>query len=151
MFLLKIGGGDKYKNHKSVSAGENRHCLFSIQSEEAHPLCPHCKKAMWQYGYRWRVAFLSNGQKVHILIRRLWCPRCLRIHHELPDFLLPYKRFVARCIEKAINGQTDGLCCENSTIIRWHRWFQSLTKMVWISSLDLHVKGWLPRLVLLFL
>ena len=89
------------------------------------------------------------GEKLSLYIRRLKCPHCLRIHHELPDFLVPYKRFIAACIEIAIGKQYDRLSCENSTIYRWRIWFQRLCIRNQISSLDFNKKGWLPQLIFL--
>lgn len=83
------------------------------------------------------------------MIRRLWCPSCKRIHHELPDFLLPYKRFISACIEKAFRGQDGTVCCENSTIYRWRRWLRDLLEKAGISSLDSDGRRWLPQLTLL--
>lgn len=85
------------------------------------------------------------------MIRRLWCPRCKRIHHELPDFLSPYKHFISACIEKVFQKQGGTICCENSTIYRWRRWLRDLLGKARIASLDLYGKGQLPRLVLLLL
>ncbi len=151
MFFAERRGGDEYDNRKPISAGRKRYCLFLIQSEEIRPVCPFCKTVMQQYGRRWRTALSSDGQKFNLYIRRLKCPRCLCIHHELPDFLIPYKRYLATCIEMAIEKQYDCLSCENSTIYRWHIWFQYLRIKIQISSLNFHKKGWLPRLIFLLL
>ena len=135
--------------YKPVLAGGKKLCLFFVQSEEVHPICPYCKTMMHRYGRRWRTALLADGQKMSLHIRRLRCPCCQRIHHELPDFLVPYKRFIAVCIEKAIQKKANGICCENSTIYRWLKWFQALLGKFQISSLDLYKKEALPQLILL--
>lgn len=144
-------GGDEYDNHKPVSAEETRRRLFSIQSGEIYPSCPVCGEEMHPYGRRQRIGLLADGRKVFLFIRRLWCPRCKRIHHELPDFLLPYKHFIMACIKKVFRKQGGTVCCENSTIYRWRRWFRDLLGKSMTSSLDPYGKGWLPRLVLLLL
>lgn len=151
LFFAERRGGDEYDNHKPVPAGETRRCLFSIQSGEVYPPCPICGVGTHLYGRRRRIALLADGRKVFLLIRRLWCPRCKRIHHELPDFLLPYKHFISACIEKVFRKQGGTVCCENSTIYRWRRWLRKLLGKARIASLDLYGKGQLPRLVLLLL
>jgi hypothetical protein len=51
-------------------------------------------------------------------IRRLYCGDCNRIHHELPDCIVPYKRHCAETIEKIVSGKTDDAPCETETIRR---------------------------------
>ena len=58
------------------------------------------------------------------MIRRLRCESCSRIHHELPDKLVPYKRYDAESIEGAVNkpARTD-IAADESTLSRWKLWF----------------------------
>lgn len=58
-----------------------------------------------------------------MIIRRLRCARCEKIHHELPDILVPYKRHCAETIEKIITGKTAEVICEESTIRRIVTWW----------------------------
>lgn len=64
-----------------------------------------------------------EGNKRQYLVQRLKCPKCNRIHHELPDFIVPYKRYCVQIIEDAIDGKTDSLPCYDSTIQSFKRWF----------------------------
>ncbi len=57
-------------------------------------------------------------------IRRLRCKACLKIHHELPDQVVPYKRHSATVIEEALE-ETE-IAVELSTIWRWKIWFECL-------------------------
>ena len=41
-----------------------------------------------------------DGVKIILIIRRLYCQKCERIHHELPDCIVPYKRHCAETIEE---------------------------------------------------
>jgi hypothetical protein len=66
------------------------------------------------------------------VIRRLRCSACKKIHHELPDILVPYKRYLSSCIEAVVEGQGDGIPCENSSIYRFKRWFKVMAA---------HIKG----------
>ena len=86
--------------------------------------CPICGKALILRGYRQRKLIDSidgNEQKIILVIRRLRCGECNRIHHELPDRIVPYKRHCAETIEKITTG-SDEAVCENrfaSRILAW--------------------------------
>jgi len=45
------------------------------------------------------------------------------IHHELPNILVPYKRYSVEAVEKIVAGNTDGLHCEDSTVRRIKNWW----------------------------
>jgi hypothetical protein len=70
------------------------------------------------------VWWKSSGEKAKLVIRRLHCKACSKIHHELPDFLVPYKRYDAESIEGAVSEppRTD-LAVDESTLLRWKYWF----------------------------
>jgi len=54
----------------------------------------------------------------------LKCSTCKRIHHELPDILVPYKRYNRESIETVITGgEVLDVAADDSTINRWKRWF----------------------------
>jgi hypothetical protein len=69
----------------------------------------------------------SGGTTLSITIRRLRCAGCGKIHHELPDMIVPYKRHCAETIEKMIAGNTDGIDCEERTIRRIKAWWAACT------------------------
>jgi hypothetical protein len=58
------------------------------------------------------------------IIRRLRCEDCRKIHHELPDIVVPYKRYCAEAVEKIIGSNAEGLSCEESTIRRIRAWWR---------------------------
>jgi hypothetical protein len=61
------------------------------------------------------------------MIGRLRCKSCNRIHHELPDILVPYKRYGSESIESVVTGDTTlTVAADESTISRWKRWFSEL-------------------------
>lgn len=68
----------------------------------------------------------SGGTTLSITIRRLRCAGCGKIHHELPDMIVPYKRHCSETIEKIIGGDTDGISCEERTIRRIRTWWTAL-------------------------
>jgi len=60
------------------------------------------------------------------MVRRLKCgnAQCGKIHHELPDCIVPYKRHSAQTIEAIVNGdEAAGSACEHSTIARIKKWW----------------------------
>ena len=74
-------------------------------------------------GTRERGMIDSAGEKQKLVIRRLRCKACGKIHHELPCVIIPYKRHCAETCEKIIVGDTDGVPCEGSTIRRIKAWW----------------------------
>lgn len=66
----------------------------------------------------------DDGTTAHLIIRRLYCEDCRKIHHELPDLAVPYKHYSANAIEKVLKGSTlDCFPGEASTAIRLRVWF----------------------------
>ena len=88
--------------------------------------CPICSAALLVRGLRLRVVTDSAGGKLKLMIRRLYCPKCKRIHHELPDCIVPYKRHLADTIEAIVNGIRAGLPCESRVIRRILTWWEKV-------------------------
>lgn len=75
-------------------------------------------------GSKPRVWYRSSGEKDRLIIRRLRCEDCNRIHHELPDFLVPYKRYDAESIEGTLSEPSRlDIAADGSTLARWRIWF----------------------------
>jgi len=85
--------------------------------------CPVCGAALFSRGRRSRSLVLSTEDKVILMIRRLMCSGCERIHHELPDCIVPYKRHSAETIEAVINEEPDQTPCEGKTTQRILQWW----------------------------
>ncbi|WP_236620369.1 DUF6431 domain-containing protein [Sporolactobacillus laevolacticus] len=86
--------------------------------------CPCCGGELKVIGSRLRKYIEDSGKCVSLRIRRLCCGTCSKIHHELPDLLLPYKRYESCCFEKAISQPNkNDVATDNSTLFRWNRWF----------------------------
>jgi hypothetical protein len=100
-----------------------RRRVFFVRSAEQN-FCSCCDGTLKVIGSRQRKFINSAGDKEALIIRRLRCLHCKRIHHELPDILFPYKRYGSESIEAAVNGNSD-LCvaADESTIARWRKWF----------------------------
>lgn len=64
---------------------------------------------------------------MELIIRRLKCLECNKIHHELPDILVPYKRYRIEGIEAALNEDTElAVSADESTIRNWRIWYQEM-------------------------
>jgi hypothetical protein len=99
---------------------------FFVRSEEQNP-CPCCNGPLEVIGSRMRKYIMDTGEKSALIIRRLRCERCDRVHHELPDILVPYKRYCRESIEAAVTGNVPlTVAADESTIYRWRSWFRGL-------------------------
>ena len=74
-------------------------------------------------GSRKRGYINAEGCNVKLVIRRLKCKRCVEIHHELPDILVPYKRHCSETVEQIVDEKTEDVCCEDSAIRKIKQWF----------------------------
>jgi hypothetical protein len=99
--------------------------IFYVRSNETQ-MCPICGSVLSVSGSRKRGMLEECGGKKILRIRRLWCDRCRRIHHELPDIIVPYKRYGQEAIENILSDrkQHSTTCpCELSTVKRIKLWF----------------------------
>lgn len=118
--------------NNSWSLYQNISCLktpkqeFFVRSEEQIP-CPCCEGRLKVIGSRHRRYINEAGAKAVLNIRRLRCQQCLGIHHELPDILVPYKRYDSNSIEAVIaGGNKVAVSADESTLYRWKNWFTQL-------------------------
>jgi len=101
---------------------------FKVKSKEDVP-CPICDNELKVYGSRKRTLFKQDGSKQVLIIRRLQCKQCEVLHHELPDVIVPYKRFESDAIESVLiadNSDSTAFPGEERTFQRLKRWFYSL-------------------------
>jgi len=96
---------------------------FFVRCAELVP-CPCCGERLEVIGSRNRKYLNSAGEQVKLRIRRLRCGTCRKIHHELPDFLAPYKRYQATCVENVVSDPPVEplVAADDSTLYRWRRW-----------------------------
>ena len=97
--------------------------MFFVRSAESG-ICPCCTGELTVKGSRPRVWYQSSGERAKLIIRRLYCKICKKIHHELPDILVPYKRYDAESIEGVVSvpARMD-IGADESTLARWRSWF----------------------------
>ena len=77
-------------------------------------------------GTRQRVLYKNDEDRQILVFRRLYCQECKRIHHELPDCIVPYKRYSADVIENIINNQTEAAPCPDDTVRRIRGWWLAI-------------------------
>lgn len=101
--------------------------VFFVRSAEQN-YCPCCSGELKVVGSRRRACINGLGEKLVLIIRRLRCVDCKRIHHELPDILVPYKRYVCESIEVVVSGNSNlSVTADESTIGRWRSWLLKLS------------------------
>jgi hypothetical protein len=90
--------------------------------------CPYCQSQLEPYDRRNRKYQNITGDQKILVIRRLRCcnPRCRRIHAELPDFLVPYKRYAIDVIAAVLSGTAAIAPAEESTRQRWKNWYRQI-------------------------
>ena len=107
---------------------------FYVRSSET-PVCSCSDHKMIVIGSRKRSMFKTDGERIHLIIRRLRCRRCQKIHHELPDIIVPHKHHCAETIEEILaDRESAAYPCETSTAMRLRRWFL-LLRGNWTSAL----------------
>lgn len=87
--------------------------------------CSYCSGETKYLGRRERGYIKDTGEHEKLLIPRNRCEPCKKIHHVLPDFLVPYKRYDRESIEGVLNGNDLlTVAADESTIRRWRKWFR---------------------------
>jgi hypothetical protein len=135
--------------------------------------CPECGGELSYRDCRYRISKDYSGEKKWLVIRRLKCSSCNRLHNELPDYLTPYKHYKTEVIENVLDGvstpydeSTEDYPCE-STMKRWNIWLEYNrfkiegvmrgrsyairgcarelfdTSISWLKDLKKHGTGWL--------
>jgi hypothetical protein len=111
---------------------------------------PCCGGPLEVVGSRRRVWYRRSGDQEKLIIRRLHCQPCERIHHELPDLLVPYKRYGSESIEQVVSdAEPVDVAADESTLCRWRQWFEAwapyavacLTSIAIRFQLDLPVRN----------
>jgi hypothetical protein len=102
---------------------------FFVRSTERIP-CPCCGGALNVIGSRRRRYIDPAGAVVALIIRRLRCRDCRRVHHELPDILVPYKRHSSESIESVVSAKAQevSISADDSTLFRLRCWFLGLAE-----------------------
>ena len=100
-----------------------------MESLSDRPVCPVCNEQLKYRDSRKRIRRKEGGRIEQLIVRRLLCPHCRKLHVELPDCLVPRKHYDAEVISGVIDGVVtpDDLDSEDhpcaATMRRWCRWF----------------------------
>ena len=116
------------QNYELVNKSDDD--FFYVKSNEIIN-CPCCEEKLKVIGSRKRGVIEHDGNKRSLIVRRLRCIKCGRIHHELPDVLVPYKRYSSDTVENILSShdiKSSDIPCEISTAIRIKIWFFILCK-----------------------
>lgn len=90
--------------------------------------CPQCQSELNPYDRRDRKCRDGNGDQKVLVIRRLRCCNqdCRRIHAELPEYLVPYKRYAVEVIAAVLTGTAVIAPNEEATRRRWRTWYKQI-------------------------
>jgi len=100
--------------------------VFLVRCAEVVP-CPCCGGVLSVIGSRHRKLLEASGELRILVIRRFRCVTCRKIHHELPDCIVPYKRYESACVENVVAAAPEGIivAADHSTLHRWRNWLRS--------------------------
>lgn len=100
--------------------------MFFVRSGEQN-FCPCCNGTLKVRDSRRRKYINGTGDTIILVIRRLRCRQCNRLHHELPDILVPYKHYGSESVESVVTPKSVlTVTADESTIRRWRNWFSGL-------------------------
>jgi hypothetical protein len=129
----------------------NNENVFFIESEPSDAKCPNCEETLKYHGRDTRGLRDATGIKKIYSIRILKClnKSCPTTYHrELPDIIIPYKRYDAESIEEAVtlNNMEITVAADQSTIYRWRKWFKKngLYIMMALLSVSASLNGNTP-------
>ena len=91
--------------------------------------CSFCDSSdLIRKGWRSRKLITLIGNLLCLLIQRVLCKGCGRIHHVLPDMVVPYKRYDAETIEAIIEGEPEKAPCglDETEIHRVKAWWRDM-------------------------
>jgi ubiquitin C-terminal hydrolase len=94
---------------------KNYYCIRTAEDNN----CPDCDEKMKIRDSRKRTVMDENGEKYIFSLRRFQCNRCKSIHLELPDCIIPNKRYSKDAINMVVSGTCDYYTMDQSTIYRW--------------------------------
>ncbi|MDI9469009.1 MAG: DUF6431 domain-containing protein [Bacillota bacterium] len=93
---------------------------------EAESRCPICGGKLKYRDRRKRFVRDPEGHRVVYLLRRLRCQEtsCRKLHTELPDVLIPYKRYKRETFEAVTDYQKPDVPTDDRTHRKMRAWFR---------------------------
>ena len=98
--------------------------MYYLCLNETDLYCPHCGEQLVYRDSRLRIWRHCNEPTDRILIHRMLCRICNRLHTVLPDVLVPHKHYGASEIEVILESEVRSDEVNDSTVARWKRWIQ---------------------------
>lgn len=126
------------------STKNNARGEIEIISDEKYD-CPVCGGHLTLRSSKDRGIKDLYGNAAVVWLRIMECEKCGKTHRELPDFIIPYKRYTVEAIASIMDGG-DICACENSTCNRlsqWVKWFVEYAKRIAESLKEIHT-GFTP-------
>ena len=90
-------------------------------------ICPKCGGQLKYYDSVKRFVRTKNRTTKLIILRRMRCTKCGKLHREIPKFIIPYKEYEYEVIMGVLEGYvtSDTLGYEDypceMTMIRWKK------------------------------
>ena len=88
--------------------------------------CPICGGKLSAYDRKVRKVRTKSGEIENLLLRRLRCKNCQRLHTELPDFLVPYKRYSRESIEDVLSCNKVDIPNDDRTRSKIRKWYSRI-------------------------
>ena len=102
--------------------------------------CPVCVSELTKKGLRKRgLIWIKEGateddidpyETVTIMLQRYKCKQCDKIHHELPDCIVPYKRHSLSIIEQTISSPEKQLLLDEQVVHRITAWWELMVQYI---------------------
>jgi hypothetical protein len=109
---------------------------------EPLPLCPQCDSPLRPWRWCLRIRRRASGETESLNVPILRCDACGRSHRCLPDCLVPHKHFDVESIEAGLQeGMAAAVAADETTIRRWHRWFELFSGYAEGILVALHTRG----------
>lgn len=86
---------------------------------EEENVCPDCGGKLKVRDSKKRTVKDISGEEYTFNLRRFICLECGKIHTEIPDCIVPKKRYFKDSIMAAVEGKCDYYIMDDSTIYRW--------------------------------
>lgn len=102
---------------------ERNDTLLIVHGQEIHR-CPVCNGELFRRGTCHRKTQNAYGETTEYQLRVMKCRDCKKTHRELPNPIVPYKRYDAEAIIEIRDNPGESICDPNvgARIISWLEW-----------------------------
>lgn len=123
--------------------------MYENRSPDVKMCCEDCGRSLHKHG-RYNRSVTTKREIIQIPIYRQYCPDCGKTITLLPDFLVPWARFVTWVREAAMNRRQMGFTCRQTinstsavalrysrrTLGRWWKRYvlQAISAALWVAG-----------------